>query len=82
MARYTYHNQMYDFQGRAFGPVGVYSNATAAKAVARALVYVQPEIMQIRISRCLDHTYEFKPYAIVYMNIVTDKAKTSRRKVF
>jgi hypothetical protein len=43
---------------------------------------MQPEIMHIRISRCLEHTYEFEPFMIVYMNIVTDKAKVSRRKVF
>lgn len=82
MPKYTYHNQQYDFQGRAIGPVGVFHNATVAKTVARYLVYMQPEIMHIRISRCLEHTYEFEPFMIVYMNIVTDKAKVSRRKVF
>ena len=82
MPKYVYHNQMYDFQGRAIGPVGVYKNALTARAVAMVHVYMQPQVMQIRISRCLDHTYEFKPYMIVYMNIVTNKAMTSRRKVF
>jgi len=73
---------MYDFQGRAVGPVGVFKNATVAKAIARALVYMHPEVMQIRITRCLEHTYEFNPYMMVYMNIVTDKAVTSRKNVF
>ena len=82
MPKYTYHNQQYDFQGRAIGPVGVFENATVATAVARYLVYTQPEIMHVRISRCREHTYDFNPYMMVYMNIVTDKATTSRRKVF
>jgi hypothetical protein len=82
MARYTYHNQMYDFQGRAIGPVGVFTNAATAKAVACVHVFMQPEVMQIRITRCLEHTYEFKPYMIVYMNIVTNKPMSSRREVF
>ena len=82
MPRYTYHNQMYDFQGRAIGPVGVYKNALTAKTVACVHVFMQPEVMQIRITRCLEHTYEFKPYMIVYMNIVTNKPMSSRREVF
>jgi hypothetical protein len=82
VARYTYHNQMYDFQGRAIGPVGVFKNATVATAMARSFVYIHPEVMQIRITRCLEHTYEFNPYMMVYMNIVTDKAVTSRKNVF
>jgi hypothetical protein len=80
--RYTYHNQMYDFQGRAIGPVGVFHTALTARAVAMIHVYCQYHVMQIRITRCLEHTYEFKPYMMVYMNIVTNKAMTSRRKVF
>lgn len=82
MPRYTYHNQMYDFQGRAIGPVGVFNTALSARAVAMVHVYTQPEVMQIRITRCLEHTYEFNPYMMVYMNIVTDKAVTSRKNVF
>lgn len=82
MPRYTYHNQMYDFQGRAIGPVGVYKNATVATATARSFVYIHPEVMQIRITRCMEHMYEFNPYMMVYMNIVTDKAVTSRKNVF
>jgi len=82
MARYTYHNQMYDFQGRAIGPVGVFKNALTARAVANVHVFMQPEVMQIRISRCLEHTYEFKAFMIVYMNIVTNQPMNSRRKFF
>jgi hypothetical protein len=82
MPRYTYHNQMHDFQGRAIGPVGVFNNAATAKAVACVHVFMQPEVMQIRITRCLEHTYDFKPYMIVYMNIVTNKPMSSRREVF
>ena len=82
MPRYVYHNQMYDFQGRAIGPVDVYKNAWTAKTVACVHVVMRPEVMQIRISRCLEHTYEFKPYMMVYMNIVLNKPMTSRRKVF
>ena len=73
---------MYDFQGRAIGSVGVFKNASVATAVARAFVYIHPEVMQIRITRCLEHTYEFQPYMMVYMNIVTNKAVTSRKNVF
>ena len=73
---------MYDFQGRAVGPVGVFKNASVATVNARFLVYMHPEVMQIRITRCLEHTYEFNPYMMVYMNIVTDKAVTSRKNVF
>lgn len=73
---------MYDFQGRAIGPVSVFKNASVATAAARFVVYIQPEVMQIRITRCLEHTYEFNPYMMVYMNIVTDKAVTSRKNVF
>jgi hypothetical protein len=80
--RYTYHNQQHDFQGQAIGLPDVYTNASAAQKIAGLHVYCDPTIMHIRISRCLEHTYEFKPYAIVYMNIVTDKPVASRRKVF
>ena len=82
MPRYTYHNQMHDFQGREIGPVGVYKDALTARAVANVHVFMQPEVMQIRITRCLEHTYEFKPYMIVYMNIVTNQPVNSKRKMF
>jgi hypothetical protein len=73
---------MHDFQGQAIGLPDVYTTALAAQNIAGLHVYCDPTIMHIRITRCLEHTYEFKPYAIVYMNIVTNKAMTSRRKVF
>jgi hypothetical protein len=82
MARYTYHNQMYDFQGREIGLPDVYTTALAAQKIAGLHVYCDPTIMHIRISRCLEHTYEFKPYAIVYMNIVADKPVSSKRRIF
>ena len=82
MTKYTYQNQQYDFQGREIGLPDVYTNASAAQKIAGLHVYCDPTIMHIRISRCLEHTYEFKPYAIVHINKITSKPIISRKKVF
>lgn len=82
MARYTYQNQAFDFKGREIGPVSVFNKAAEARSDASVRVALQIQIWQIRIYRCLEHTYDFKPYMMVYVNIVTNKVRCSKRKFF
>ena len=80
---YSYTNQCYDFEGREFGPPTLYRDASSAKVMARYRVIIQEgsvPVMQVRITRRRNGTYNDEPYMIVWFDNITGQPKQSTRK--
>lgn len=80
---YSYTNQCYDFEGREFGPPTLYRDASSAKVMARYRVIIQEgsvPVLQVRITRRRNGTYNDEPYMIVWFDNITGQPKQSTRK--
>jgi hypothetical protein len=80
---YSYTNQCYDFEGREFGPPTLYRDASSAKVMARYRVIIQENsvpVLQVRITRRRNGTYNDEPFMIVWFDNITGQPKVSKRK--